>query len=473
MKRLLFVAVLVCLTAACGVASAARAIYATQASASAAQMDKSAQVDSLVASLVQGNGPGLAVMVIEDGKIVHSKGYGLARLDTKEPVGQNTAFDLGSTSKQFTAMAIMLLVGEGKLSYDDPLSKFFPEFPSYAKNITVRHLLNHTSGLRDVINPRWFRKDYEPTSRELLKMLVSEQSAQFKSGERFEYNNSGYVLLSLIVEKASGQSFARFMREKIFKPLGMNSTAIFDETKPKIQHMATSYFLEGGSFRPFVTTSDVFLYGAKGVFSTTEDLYKWDQALETGKLVKPPALKEAFTSARLNNGTNTQYGFGWYIVEDNGLRVVEHAGGYLGYRAAIRRYPDERATIIVLSNNATVEAAPLARKIAQVYLAEKMKPPTAVKIDSSLWRDYVGKYEGDPSVMPNLVIEITLEGDELYITSPIRPKTKLLAQTATEFQIAETAAKVTFERDDKGSVTSLSLLTRRGIIKARKLTATQ
>lgn len=471
MRRFLIVTVLVCSAMAAVPVCAKTFKFAQQAGAQSDAAVRSAEVDALLAPLTQGDAPGAAVMVIRDGRVVQAKGYGLAKLDTKEPVGLKTAFDLGSTSKQFTAMAVMMLVERGRLNYDDALVKFFPEFPSYARLVTVRHLLNHTSGLVDVINPWWFRKGYEPTSKELVKMMAKEQDVRFAPGEKFEYNNAGYVLLAMIVEKASGQPFARFMKENIFKPLGMKSTIIFDETRPEIEQMALSYRREGNEFKPYEPMSDRFFYGAKGVVSTLEDMYRWAEALETEKLVKASTLREAFTPARLRNGTETGYGFGWYIVKENGLDVYEHAGGYLGYRATIRRYPSERTTVILLSNNALVEPTSLAKKISQLYLSDRVKGGVAVKVEPAILKEYVGKYEADPKVMPDLMIEITMENEELYITSPIKPKTKLVAQSATAFQIAETSSSVIFNRDEKGVVTGLTLKTRRAVFEARKARA--
>jgi CubicO group peptidase (beta-lactamase class C family) len=442
---------------------------AAQASSPAGVNDKSAQVDALMSSLIRDDAPGAAVLVIQNGQVVHSKGYGLAQLETKERVTPGTAFELASTSKQFTAMAVMMLAERGRLSLDDPLSKFFTGFPPYAKKITVRHLLDHTSGLVDIINPQWFKKGYEPTSKDLLKQMARQSNVSFAPGERFEYNNAGYMLLALVVEKASGQAFARFMKENIFAPLDMRSTFIYDESKPKTTRVAASYALIENNFKAFETTSDRFVYGAKGVISTLDDLVKWEHALETEKLVKAATLKEAFTSGKLNNGMATLYGFGWYVNQENGLDVFEHAGGYLGYRATVRRYPSARTTIFLLSNNATIEPTPLARKIAEIYLAGQMKQPVGMKLDVQLLKEYVGKYEGDPAVMPNLLIDITLENEELYITSPIKPKTKLLAQSESLFVIADTASNVTFNRDEKGAVNGLTLTTRRGTVRAHKL----
>jgi CubicO group peptidase (beta-lactamase class C family) len=434
---------------------------------------KSSQVDRLLAPFNQGQTPGVAALVIQDGQIVHHKGYGLARLYTKEPIGPDTAFDLASMSKPFTAMAVMILAERGKLSYDDPLSKFFPDFPAYAQKVTIRNLLTHTSGLVDVISAKWFRQGYEPTSRELAKLINQEPNLKSAPGEKFAYNNAGYLLLALIVEKASGQSFPVFMRDSVFKPLGMNHSLIWDETKPKVEHLALSYSPEDNSFKSIDYVSDKFLYGPKGVITTTTDLSKWNEALDSEKLVKVATLRLAYTPMKLNDGSESPYGFGWSISKDNGLAIIEHPGGYLGYRTDIRRYPNQHTTIIVLSNNAQVVSQALAKSIEHVYLSDKMVAPAAkVTVDPTVLSSYVGKYEGDPTAMPNLIIEISLENGELYITSPLRPKTKLLAQTPTEFIVSESSATATFNKGENGSVMGLTLKTRMGVINARRLPTT-
>ncbi|MEP6742913.1 MAG: serine hydrolase, partial [bacterium] len=285
----------------------------------------------------------------------------------------------------------------------------------------------------------------------------------------FEYNNAAYVLLALLVEKVAGESFPKFMQRNVFKPLSMDHTRIWDETKPKIAHLAVSYAPNGNAFRPVEYVSDISLYGPKGVVTTLMDLAKWDEALETEKLVRTATMRQAFTPLKLNDGTESPYGFGWALGKHNGLEMVEHAGGYLGYRAEIRRYPAEHTTIILLSNNATFEMVPLGKKIAGIYLADKMIMPAAMKVDPAILSSYVGRYEGDPSVAPNLIIEITMENGELYITSAIRPTTKLLAQSPIEFMVSETAASVVFNHDSQGNVNALILKTKRAIINARRL----
>src|SRR5437764_6046951 len=171
----------------------------------------------------------------------------------------------------------------------------------------------------------------------------------------------------------------------------MTHTLVYDETKPKVANLAVSYSNQSGAFKPTGYLSDIYFYGPKGVLTTAEDLYRWDQAIETGRLVKPMTLAQLFTPARLNNGTTIPYGFGWYIAPDNGLAIAEHAGGYLGYRTAIRRYMERHTTVIVLSNNATIEAGPLARRIGQIYVGEQAAQAAAsVKVNVSVLESYVG-----------------------------------------------------------------------------------
>lgn len=473
MRRLLIIGVFslaICAQSATSTSFCFAQANVDKAASPAETAAKSAQVDALAAPLSQGNAPGAVVLVVRDGQVLHHKGYGLARLDTKESIGPETAFDLASVSKQFTALAVMILAERGKLSYEDLLSKYFPEFPSYTQKITIRHLLTHTSGLPDVVNATWFKPGYTPAPKEVAAFLKKEPNAKAAAGARFEYNNAGYLLLALIVEKVSGQSFAKFMQENIFKPLGMTHTLIWDEKKPKIEHFAVSYARADGSFTPVEPVSDAFIFGAKGVISTTEDLIKWIEALDTPKLVKPETLRLAFTPMKLNDGSESLYGFGFGIGRENGLATIEHPGGYLGFRTNIKRFPSERTTVVVLSNNAQLDGVTLARSIGRIYVGDKMVVPEAkVKLDAAVLNSYAGKYESATPGTEGLVLEITVENEELFITSPIRPKTKLIAKSDIEFGVGEGAATVTFKKNDKGAVAGLSLKSRMGVIEARRL----
>jgi len=405
----------------------------------------------MLAQSLREGGPGAAVMVIQDGKVVHQKGYGLANLENRTPIGLDTPFELASVSKQFTGMAIMMLVERGKLRYDDPLSKFFPELPPYAKAITVRHLLNHTSGLPDVINAELHREGYQPASKDLLTLLAQRKEAVFAPGDRFQYNNTGYVLLALIVEKVSGKSFPLFMKENIFQPLGMSNTLVWDETKPVINNRALPYAVQGASFKSLPFGSDVYIFGAKGVVTTLQDLYKWDQSLYTEKLVKAATLKEAFTPATLNNGQQDNYGYGWVIAKDHGLNFVTHDGSYLGFKTIIARYPDQRFTVVVLSNSDSLgSTGSLAKRIAKIYLSDRMTLTPTAKVDPAVLETYVGRYRSDVS---GRTTEISVEGNGLLINIAGQGVHKLEPLSPTEFFDEEyESVRFRFNRDAQGNV---------------------
>ena len=324
------------------------------------------KVDRLFGPWNRPDTPGAAVVVIRDGRILMEKCYGSADLGKGTLIGPDTAFRLGSVTKQFTAMAVMQLAERGKLSYEDPLSKYFPVFPAYARKITLRHLLQHTAGLpeyealfvaQDKIDWNWPRSvqsepsAFEPTSKDALEILAQVEEPRFAAGSRYEYSNSGYVILAQIVERVSGQPFARFLRENIFQPLGMDRTCLSDQTRPGIQKLATSYRTEGGAYKDIDYTPVNAVYGADGIYSTLEDMCRWDQALYTEKLVKRATLEEAFTPGRLNDGSATFSGFGWRVDQALGFGRVSHGGAWLGFRNAIVRFPDQRFTVIILANH--------------------------------------------------------------------------------------------------------------------------
>jgi CubicO group peptidase (beta-lactamase class C family) len=291
---------------------------------------------------------------------------------------------LASVSKQFTAMAIMILAERGKLSYDDPLSKFFPEFPKYADTITVRHLLNHVAGFPEYeelfmnlgkVDRKWPRSTttppsaYEPTARDALLLLATNASPRFPAGQRFEYSNSGYMVLGQIVEQASKQRYAQFLRENIFLPLGMTETAVYDETKPAIPNRASSYRSTNQTYQQIDYTPFNFIYGEDNVVTTLNDLYKWDQALYTEKLVRAATLQLAFTPGTLNDGSRTDYGFGWRIAPVLGLPALGHSGSWIGFRTIILRFPEKRTTVVVLANREDFPVGTVAQEIAAIYLA--------------------------------------------------------------------------------------------------------
>jgi CubicO group peptidase (beta-lactamase class C family) len=340
---------------------------------------QSARVDALFAPWSQNRMPGAAVLVIKEGQVLHMKGYGLADIKSKQPIGPETSFLLGSVTKSFTALSIMILADRDKLSYNDSLSKFFPQFPRYARTITVRDLLHHTSGLAEyedlwrelgMIDDDWPRSTkskpspFEPTSRQTLNLLAVQKKLEFYPGEDYRYRNSGYVVLAQIVEKVSGQRFRKFVAKEIFKPLGMNDSLVYDETRPKVENRATSYSWKRGKYSDVDYTPLNLIYGEDGIYTTLDDMARWVTAIDRNKLVKPKTWQQAFASGQLNNGKFTGYGFGWSVEEDH----VWHNGAWLGFRSYIAHHPNAGLNVVVLSNCKELNATSLGTEVAGIYL---------------------------------------------------------------------------------------------------------
>lgn len=284
------------------------------------------------------------ILVSENGKVIYRNAFGYANLGTKEQLITESAFYLASVSKQFTSMAIMILKEKNKLKYSDKLSKYFPEFPAYADDVTIKQLMTHTSGI-----PNHYRLGaYKPNLKnsDVLEILIKQKSLDFNPGDRYSYSNGGYVLLAMIAEKASGVPFHIFMDENIFKPLGMNKTLVFDESKPKVKNRALGYnmFNELNDYEILTT-------GAGGIYSTINDLFLWDQSLYTEILVTRESINEAFTPTVLNDGKISNYGFGWAITGNNQNKSVSHGGSLAGFRTYIKRDITKKNAYIILTNN--------------------------------------------------------------------------------------------------------------------------
>jgi CubicO group peptidase (beta-lactamase class C family) len=458
-----------------------------KSSASGEQAERSLQVDALLAPLLKGNAPGFAVLVMKEGKVLHNKGYGLANLKTLEPITAETVFDLASISKQFTAMGIMILKEKGSLSYDDPLSKFYPEFLTYAEGVTIRHLLNHTSGLPEYLDllapPSEKVKsdlltfetvgEQEHTSKEVRDLLARQKTLRFPPGEVWEYCNSGYVILAQIIEKVSNQSFPQFMKVNIFDRLGMSHTLVYNEVRPKIPNRAISYAFQGTTYKNMDYSPLNLIYGDGNVNTTTADMAKWYQALEENRLVKVTTLDQALTSGQVNSGATTGYGYGWYVATSFGLKRASHSGTWAGFRNFVIHYPVEHFTALVLSNSAEFsrfDRSAIASKIAEIYLAEKLKHPVPVNLDLATLRRYAGKYETETGE----VLSITFERNSLWVASAQETRTKLVPVSELKFIVKDAEDEVVFQADEKQKVTGLILrlslrgYTNQAYLRARK-----
>jgi CubicO group peptidase (beta-lactamase class C family) len=327
--------------------------------------------DYLRAQMERRHVPGLAVAVVRDGKPVKLKGYGVASAELKAPVTKDTAFELASVTKQFTAAAVMLLAEDGKLGLEDPISKHLEGLPEAWQPVTVRQLLDHTSGIRSYtsVPALEFRKDY--TKDELLK-LVRDAPPDFKPGERWSYNNTGYFLLGMLIEKASGREYGTFLRERIFQPLGMHDTRLNDRSAV-IPNRARGHSWRDGALRNGEYVSPTQPYSAGALVSTVADMAKWDAALTQGSLFKKETLEQMWTPAKLNDGKPTTYGLGWQVDTYRTRKRISHGGGIPGFSTNIMRFPEDRLSVIVLANSDSAIADSLASGVAALYSPELAK----------------------------------------------------------------------------------------------------
>ncbi|HEX5702318.1 MAG TPA: serine hydrolase [Pyrinomonadaceae bacterium] len=342
-----------------------------------AQDATSAQIDELVKTEMKLQRiPGLSLAVVKDGQIVLAKGYGLANVEHQVPAKAETIFQSGSMGKQFTAMAVMMLVEAGKVSLSDPITKYFPDSPATWKNITVRHLLTHTAGTTDYPRDFDFRRDY--TEDELLKRAQQVPLA-FQPGEKWAYSNLGYVLLGILIHKASGQFYGDYLQERVFRPLGMTTARIISEADI-VPNRAAGYQLLQGQLKNQNWVSPTLNTTADGaLYLTVFDVAKWDAALYTEKLVKKESLVAMWTPVKLNNGKSEKYGFGWAVSDVRGHRLIDHGGTWQGFKSYIARYVDDKLTVIVFANLRQANPSRIAQKVAGIYHAD-LAPPVAEAI---------------------------------------------------------------------------------------------
>ena len=284
-----------------------------------------------------------AILVTQDGEIIYKNALGIANKETKKNLTTESSFYLASVSKQFTTMAIMILKEQNKLKYTDVLSKYFPEFPKYADHVTIRQLMTHTAGIPDHYNLGAYKAGL--TNKDVINLLIKQKQLDFKPGTKHRYSNGGYILLADIVEKVAKLPFHIFMKQNIFKPLGMDHTLVFDKSTAKIDNRAIGYNHLGE-----LDDYEILTTGAGGIYSTLDDLHKWDQALYTDRLISQKTLEEAFTPATLTDGNVTKYGFGWYIKNDNKNKSVVHLGSLSGYKTLLKRNFDDNSGYIILTN---------------------------------------------------------------------------------------------------------------------------
>jgi CubicO group peptidase (beta-lactamase class C family) len=333
-------------------------------------------VDAYVAAqLREQHIPGLALAVIRDGRVVKSQGYGLANIELNVPVRPDTVFQLGSIGKQFTAAAILMLTEDGKLSLDDKITRYFPSAAPRWNAITVRHLLNHTSGLADYTDDKYIAPGgltplHEELSDEEILRRFTTLPFDFRPGEKWSYSNTGYAILGFLIHKVSGQTYSGFLETRIFKPLGMSATRVISESDI-ISNRAGGYVLVKNEIKNQYWVSPHWNTLADGaLYSTAADMTKWDAATTARALLKPESYAQMWTPAPLNDGKSYPYGFAWDLLEVNGHRLQEHGGAWQGFTAHYARYQDDHLSVIVLTNLESGPSNPekIAHEVAALYI---------------------------------------------------------------------------------------------------------
>ncbi|MCP4246424.1 MAG: beta-lactamase family protein [bacterium] len=329
-----------------------------------------AEVDGLFQEFNRPDVPGAGIAVIRDGEVVLQKSYGLAHLGKKTRADEHTNYRLASVSKQFTAMAVLILRERGQLSFDDPLTKFFPDFPGIGKRIQVGHLLRHTSGIVAYEDIMPSDQAVQLKDRDVLELLKAQQGTYFTPGTEFRYSNSGYALLALIVEQVSGRDFATFLRENIFEPLGMKNTVAREKGVSQVANRAYGYKETEGGFVDADQSMTSAVLGDGGIYTSLADYRKWDRTLYEGKPWSRKMLAEAVAPGRLADGTAVAYGLGWRLSERAGMKVIHHNGRTSGFNTAVRRVPNKRLTVIIFVNRQGRHAGLLADQLLDRLLAE-------------------------------------------------------------------------------------------------------
>ncbi|HET8923963.1 MAG TPA: serine hydrolase domain-containing protein [Candidatus Acidoferrum sp.] len=441
---------------------------------------KMAAMDEIFEDLTKAGSPGCALGVYQDGKIIYSKGYGLANVEQNVPITQRTVFDIGSTSKQFSAASILLLEKQGKLSLNDDIRKYIPELSDYGQRITILHLLNHTSGLRDyltLMDLAGINTDSVTTDEDALQIIVRQKGLNFAPGSDWVYSNTGFFLLSVIVKRVSRKTLREFAEENIFTPLEMTHTQYRNDHTSLIENRALAYDPKGKGGGYLLNVSYFEQTGDGAVHTSVEDLLKWDENFYSGKIGGKEFLSEIQEQGKLNSGKVLDYAKGLRIADYRGLRTVSHGGSWGGYRAELLRFPEQHFSVACLCNLSTASPSRRARQVADVYLSNLMKPKEEKKAEErrgkeknaitltgeqlngfsgDYWSDELGVAYRLDVVDGRLKIAALLDAAGLSHTGNI-PKEAFEPTAPADFQMEETGIAIHFQRDQQQSVKGFTL----------------
>ena len=430
-----------------------------------------AKVDQLFTEWNRSDSPGAALAVTRDGEIIYKQGYGTANLEYDIPITTGTIFDIASVSKQFAGFAIATLLHEGKLSLDDDIRMYLPDVPDFGNRITIRHLLHHTSGLRDWVQSLVIAGDMMDdviSFKHILKMARHQKTLNFEPGTEFLYSNTGYNLLAEIVEKVTGDSFREWTDTHIFKPLAMTNTHFHDDHEMILKHRAYSYqTVENDRFKHAVNNTTAL--GSSSLYSTVEDLAKWILNFDDVRIGGQTVVEQMHQRGVLNNGEQINYAFGLNIGEYRTLRTVGHSGSWRGFRSHLMRFPDQKFGVVILCNLDTFNPLSLAEKVAGLYLADALAPVEASVSEKAaepaedvksepLVPEQLTEFEGDYYTEElDTTYTIGVRGDGL-VAQHRRHDDILLTYTGGHFLgDAWFFPEIHFIRDDTGGVTGFRL----------------
>ncbi len=386
-----------------------------------------------------------AVLVTKDGETLFGKGFGFANAEHEVPNTTRTKFRLGSITKQFTAMAILILHERGKLKVEDPVGKYVDDAPKAWEGVTIRHLLTHTGGIPSYTDDLAYRfKMMMPETVHSMIARFRDKPLDFPPGEKFHYSNSGYFLLGAIIEKVSGKKYEAFLKEAIFDPLGMKDTG-YDHFATVLPGRASGYTRQKDSLVNAEYLDMSQPYSAGSLYSTALDLARWDRALVEGKLISKASYDEMYTPLK------DHYAYGWVVTTTGGRKEIQHGGGINGFVTQILRYPDQRTCVVVLCNVLPANPGRLAHDLAAIAFGEPYELPgtrKVAKVDPKIYDAYAGRYQLEPKV----IATITREGDHLMIQLTGQPRLEMFPESETVFFLKVVDATITFVKDGKGAV---------------------
>ncbi len=431
-----------------------------------------AKVDEYMKSAVEIERFSGSILIARDGKPIVSKSYGMANVELDVPNTPKTVFRLASITKQFTATAIMMLQERGKLNINDNACKYLADCPAAWQTITIRHLLTMTHGIPGVNGLELGALRGLPVPWDQWLEATSKKPLDFAPGEKFKYSNSGYTLLGFIIERVSGKSYGEFLQENIFTPLEMKQTGYEDPLKI-IKNRATGYrYLPGEPIANVPYAEMIRLYAAGGIYSTTEDLLLWDKALYTEKLLSKKSIDEMFTPFR-EMYPGKSYAYGWWTSQKFGRTEIAHGGNLAGFITYIARFPSDRVTVIVLSNNGRGSSGKISNVLSAIVFGAKYEIPKerkAINVASSVLEKYVGEYQAQ---FPPTNYTIVLENGKLIFTEIGFIKAEMFAESETDFFLKTADLQIKFDKDTNEAVTGFTVYQGDGtlyeIVKAQKV----